>query len=236
VVPRWYFNKITDKCVKFTYGGCEGNANNFKSESDCKAACSAKKQVCPRVCKIVCEYGNVKDKNGCDTCACNPRPSTAACPSNFIYSQETNLCYKMSAAHLNWIDSNILCKDSHPLSNLVVIRNVQQQIVLSEAINSLSQEDMKVCLNGGSYAQFFTSGQRKILDDCDSDFVWKPTPDYPETKVQNLIWRPANPSCGDQFNNMENCLDIVTEKNNTDAKMNDISCDFKLCSICQLII
>jgi hypothetical protein len=31
--------------------------------------------VCPPVCKIACENGNVLDANGCPTCACNPPPA-----------------------------------------------------------------------------------------------------------------------------------------------------------------
>lgn len=28
--PRYYFNRQTEKCEKFTYGGCQGNENNFE--------------------------------------------------------------------------------------------------------------------------------------------------------------------------------------------------------------
>jgi hypothetical protein len=36
---RWYFSAASGQCETFTYGGCGGNANNFRSEDDCKAAC-----------------------------------------------------------------------------------------------------------------------------------------------------------------------------------------------------
>ena len=39
-IPRFYFNKETSKCEGFTYGGCKGNANNFKTLTDCQEACS----------------------------------------------------------------------------------------------------------------------------------------------------------------------------------------------------
>ena len=36
---RWFFNKKTGKCEKFTYGGCHGNGNNFNSKKKCKNIC-----------------------------------------------------------------------------------------------------------------------------------------------------------------------------------------------------
>ncbi|XP_075820048.1 WAP four-disulfide core domain protein 6A-like [Microtus pennsylvanicus] len=38
-VPRWYYNKETGLCTEFIYGGCQGNLNNFESESVCKSIC-----------------------------------------------------------------------------------------------------------------------------------------------------------------------------------------------------
>ncbi|XP_057637758.1 WAP four-disulfide core domain protein 6A-like [Chionomys nivalis] len=38
-VPRWWYNKKTGVCTEFIYGGCQGNLNNFKSESVCKSIC-----------------------------------------------------------------------------------------------------------------------------------------------------------------------------------------------------
>jgi len=37
--PRWFYNKIEDKCEEFTYGGCGGNGNNFETEEECKSSC-----------------------------------------------------------------------------------------------------------------------------------------------------------------------------------------------------
>lgn len=36
---RWYFNPSRGKCLKFTYGGCGGNANSFFTKSSCRAVC-----------------------------------------------------------------------------------------------------------------------------------------------------------------------------------------------------
>ncbi|XP_009467837.1 PREDICTED: amyloid-like protein 2 isoform X3 [Nipponia nippon] len=45
VMPRWYFDPNKRKCIRFIYGGCGGNRNNFESEEYCMAVC--KKMICP---------------------------------------------------------------------------------------------------------------------------------------------------------------------------------------------
>uniref|UniRef100_A0A674NFI8 Amyloid beta (A4) precursor-like protein 2 n=1 Tax=Takifugu rubripes TaxID=31033 RepID=A0A674NFI8_TAKRU len=38
-MPRWHFDVDQKKCVRFIYGGCAGNRNNFDSEEYCMAVC-----------------------------------------------------------------------------------------------------------------------------------------------------------------------------------------------------
>lgn len=37
---KWFYNSKTGECESFIYGGCQGNANNFKTEEECEEACS----------------------------------------------------------------------------------------------------------------------------------------------------------------------------------------------------
>lgn len=38
-MPRWHFDMRQRKCVRFIYGGCAGNRNNFDSEEYCMSVC-----------------------------------------------------------------------------------------------------------------------------------------------------------------------------------------------------
>lgn len=40
---RWYYNLFNKKCLKFIYGGCKGNMNNFYIKVDCKKFCMKRK-------------------------------------------------------------------------------------------------------------------------------------------------------------------------------------------------
>lgn len=37
---RWFYNPLTEKCIVFTFGGCEANSNNFEDEEQCRRSCS----------------------------------------------------------------------------------------------------------------------------------------------------------------------------------------------------
>ncbi|KAK7865121.1 hypothetical protein R5R35_014650 [Gryllus longicercus] len=38
-IYSFYFNPQTGQCESFQYGGCGGNANRFRSKSDCEQRC-----------------------------------------------------------------------------------------------------------------------------------------------------------------------------------------------------
>jgi len=37
--PSYYYDYSLNKCIKFYYGGCGGNANRFRSIRECKETC-----------------------------------------------------------------------------------------------------------------------------------------------------------------------------------------------------
>lgn len=44
-VVKWFYNSSSQVCERFWYGGCDGNANNFDDEDDCRRTCL---QAAPR--------------------------------------------------------------------------------------------------------------------------------------------------------------------------------------------
>ncbi|XP_054461404.1 tissue factor pathway inhibitor 2 isoform X1 [Anoplopoma fimbria] len=55
-IERYYYNTITQKCELFMYGGCQGNANNFKSYEECQKSCFRIPKV-PQICRFPKEVG-----------------------------------------------------------------------------------------------------------------------------------------------------------------------------------
>ncbi|KHJ78419.1 Kunitz/Bovine pancreatic trypsin inhibitor domain protein [Oesophagostomum dentatum] len=59
---RFGYDPTTKKCVKFTYGGCDGNENNFATRAECRETCKDYSTYDPRdVCKLPAERGPCMD-------------------------------------------------------------------------------------------------------------------------------------------------------------------------------
>ncbi|KAL2777377.1 tissue factor pathway inhibitor 2 isoform 3 precursor [Daubentonia madagascariensis] len=50
-IPSYYYDRYTQSCRQFMYGGCEGNANNFETWEACDEACWRIEKV-PKVCRL----------------------------------------------------------------------------------------------------------------------------------------------------------------------------------------
>ncbi|XP_072226254.1 tissue factor pathway inhibitor 2 isoform X2 [Leuresthes tenuis] len=58
-IERYYYNTITQKCEIFYYGGCQGNANNFKSYLECQKTCFRIPKI-PQICRFPKLEGNCR--------------------------------------------------------------------------------------------------------------------------------------------------------------------------------
>ncbi|XP_004676745.1 PREDICTED: tissue factor pathway inhibitor 2 isoform X1 [Condylura cristata] len=55
-IPSYYYDRYTQSCRQFMYGGCEGNANNFETWSACNEACWRIEKV-PKICRLEVSEG-----------------------------------------------------------------------------------------------------------------------------------------------------------------------------------
>ncbi len=46
LIQRYFHNATSRKCERFTYGGCEGNSNNFIARYSCERACGGECNPC----------------------------------------------------------------------------------------------------------------------------------------------------------------------------------------------
>jgi hypothetical protein len=101
---RYYFDPAEGQCALFSYGGCEGNANNFESAGECAQACDA-----PALPVVACEVNGVLYPSGtsgigdplsCNTCMCIEGQLTSCteincpttCPSDTTYGVDCASC------------------------------------------------------------------------------------------------------------------------------------------------
>ncbi len=77
-IPRWWFNAQSGKCEGFSYGGCEGNGNNFESADECVKQCAA---TAAAPCDVIsCDGGATCVYTGTTPLCLQPCTGTGTCP------------------------------------------------------------------------------------------------------------------------------------------------------------
>lgn len=49
---RWAYNSMMKQCQAFAYGGCQGNANSFRTKAECEANCPQQKSRPCKTCRV----------------------------------------------------------------------------------------------------------------------------------------------------------------------------------------
>lgn len=90
LIPSWSFVADSGKCEFFNYGGCEGTANRFDSEADCKETCKVEDEedCCPAG-EFCCDTACLADGTqtlvpcGANQCKCDSTPEPCICAKEF---------------------------------------------------------------------------------------------------------------------------------------------------------
>ncbi|CAM9604038.1 unnamed protein product [Lampetra fluviatilis] len=59
LIPRFFYNRYTQRCQEFDFGGCNGNANNFETYKECRMACRTVQRVAKK-CRLEPETGRCR--------------------------------------------------------------------------------------------------------------------------------------------------------------------------------
>ena len=146
----WYFNQAEKECVRFYFGGCDGNQNRFESRESCEMECKMSEEEkaellrLPKQCIVPMEYGTncqeITSKWYFDPRAksCYPFEYSGCGPevSNRFESNEEckSVCVVADVSHVQIapVASNtLLDTESESSNNVVVVTTVaskQQEI------------------------------------------------------------------------------------------------------------
>ncbi|XP_004702870.1 tissue factor pathway inhibitor 2 [Echinops telfairi] len=122
-IARYYYDRHLQSCQRFWYGGCQGNANNFKTQNDCKKTCWRIQEVPPNCLLEVSEkpcknatkqyYFNLKSmtceqvKSGNCLGNENSFPDKAACMRLCVSRRNSSFCYSPKDERL--CSANVTC-------------------------------------------------------------------------------------------------------------------------------
>ncbi|CAI5444695.1 unnamed protein product [Caenorhabditis angaria] len=110
-VSRYYFNIVTRECATFQYNGCNGNLNNFATQSECNNFCSS--AGCA-VGEVTYKDVNTKKAYDCNNVLINSCPANFNCRFNSLTSgyvccgsTSMDVCPNEERAFINALDESV---------------------------------------------------------------------------------------------------------------------------------
>ncbi|XP_051007953.1 tissue factor pathway inhibitor 2 [Acomys russatus] len=93
-LPRFYYDRNQQECIKFIYGGCMGNANNFYTKELCEETCGSIEKVRP-ICRLAlrtqpCDKPNTQYFFNLNTMTCEIlKPGLCSMTNNVFPDEDT---------------------------------------------------------------------------------------------------------------------------------------------------
>jgi hypothetical protein len=126
-IPRFYHDSASGTCKQFTYGGCDGNANNFETQQACERACGGSSGG-GRGCEVdgktyASGDDGIGDPFSCNSCSCDdgglicteiacaePCPAGTAAGTSCARCGPTDACEVQRTGCLPECDDNSDCQ------------------------------------------------------------------------------------------------------------------------------
>ncbi len=135
-MQRWYFDTGRKKCLQFSYGGCDGNGNNFVTLAECESRCGLKNQPVVDLDSLIESFAPQEDEK--DACEIEPDagPCRAALP-RFYFDSSDGACKKFFYGGCAGNGNNFVtedecrerCSDAKALKEAIVEARHAKEIV-----------------------------------------------------------------------------------------------------------
>jgi len=146
-------------------------------------------------------------------------------------------CFKILLSAKTWYDAPAACAKAHPRARLAVLDTADKNNAVKAQLGTFSASSLMGNCNIYQVApygySFWTAGARKIIKDCSSPFYWK-SAQGSEKPVSFQNFAPNEPSCGRNIPGHEDAESCLSLWGNVAYAWNDLSCDWLICSVCEI--
>jgi len=154
------------------------------------------------------------------------------CPDGYDGPYDGNYCYKAILTAMTYEEGKETCLRENPSAHLAYATNSAQNDAINDYLLSFRGKADECFISAARRENFFTAGQRKTPDDCDSDeFVWEVSDTETIEMDDFTYWREGEPNCSAGYK--ENCIAYRCEEDER-CYWIDYYCPSRACLLCQI--
>jgi len=141
-----------------------------------------------------------------------------SCPLGYVYLKDVGKCYRLNTDAQTWEQGQATCAASK--GNLAKINSQQETDAIFAYLGTIGAALKTNC------GQIFIGIQRTDPNSCATPFVWKTAAGVFSTPTYTN-WNTGEPNCSS--GGIEKCGTMYDDT----GRWNDLSCNSKICSLCQ---